>query len=251
MNTILPAGSSGLGTLGLLGQLRLGFTLGLRHYPVLFLIALVVMVPISALSVAGAKSESGLLAFLFGFPVMALINPIGKAASIVAVRDSLNGGRPTFTAAYRPVLAHFGVIVACAAGWLLASMAGVGLLVVPGVIVLIGGQCLMGALVIEGRRPLDAARPSWQLVRPVFFAVLLLFILIEAVGIGADTALQRLVGGLLPETWPGLYAIALLGNVLSAPFLNATLAVLFLDRQAAQLAKDGQVEVSAADHRID
>ncbi len=226
-------GTTALGRLGLGGQLGLGLRLGLRHYPMLLVVALVVDVPLAVAGQVGQRSGSGLLAFALGLPLVALVNPIGKAATVVAVEATLAGRLWSPWAAYRPVLARLGVVFALASLWLVAVLAGAVALLLPAIVLLVGGQCLMGAAVLERRGPAGAVARSWALVRPAFWSVLALFVVLEVAGGVVGTVVEQGLSMVIDPGGPGGWFVAIAARACTSPFVYATLAVLFLDRRAA------------------
>ncbi|HXV93643.1 MAG TPA: hypothetical protein VD813_10125, partial [Pseudonocardia sp.] len=222
-----------LGNLGLRGQLALGLRVGLRHHPALLAVALVVDAPLAILGLAGERSGSAVLAFVLGLPLVALVNPVAKAATVVAV-DRVLAGRPVSPwSAYRPVLARFGTVAALCVLWFAAVALGVAALVVPGIVLLVAGQCLMGAAVLEGHGVRGAAARSRELVMPAFWSVLALFLLLEVAG-GVAGSLVDLAFAPVVETVDGAgWFVAVAGRAAVSPFVYAMPAVLFLDRRAA------------------
>jgi hypothetical protein len=200
-----------------------GWSAALRHFPALVLIALIAEVPLTLLRAASSHADNAVLQFLFGLPAIALITPLAKAAAIVAINRWEHGQKGAVGAAFGALLRKFPLLLCAAALWAVAVFTGVALLVIPGVIVLILGQCLMGSIIIEGRSLTGAIRRSAQLVRPRFFAVLALFVIVQIVAGGVGALLQAGIGLLLTG-----WVLDFVCGALSSPFAFAPLAFLFL-----------------------
>jgi len=204
-----------------------GWTIALRHFPALVVIALIADIPLTFLRRATGTIENGALATLSTFALIALITPLAKAAAIVAI-DGWERGQPrAFATALSALLRRFPFVVAASLLWMISVFVGMALLVIPGIILLVLGQCLMGAVVLEGRSIKDAGRRSIALVRPRFFAVLLLFIIVQIVA-GAIGGILQVILGFVLSGW----VLELIAAALSSPFVFAPLAVLFLRSRA-------------------
>lgn len=204
-----------------------GWTMVVRHFPALVLIALVADLPLTLIRSAADNVDNGVLSFLMGFPAIALITPLAKAAAIVAV-DRWDRGQPgAVAAAFGALLRTFPLLLIASLAWTLAVFAGVALLVIPGVIVLVLGQCLMGAVILERRSLKEAARRTVALVRPRFFAVLALFLMVQAIA-GVGSAILEPLVGLVADGW----VLDLATGALTSPLAFAPLAVQFLRSRA-------------------
>ncbi len=209
--------------------IRNGSRLALRHFPLLVMVAAVVEIPIAALSVLKEHTASG-WAFFLGVPAVALITPIGKVAALVALKQASEGAKPSFRLAYGAVLNRFAIVLVASALWLLGVFAGVAALVIPGIVLLIGGQCLLGAVVVERQGIRAAVERSWKLVRPVWFAVFFLFIVVELAGVFGDALVTAALSPLAPSGVVSELTVAIIARVLSAPLPYSFLAALFLER---------------------
>jgi len=199
----------------------------LRHFPPLVLIALVADLPLAIIRTAAGDLGSGLATAIVVIPSIAVVTPIAKAAAIVAVDRWERGESGALRAAFGALIRRLPLIVLASVLWAVAVFAGVALLVIPGVIALVLGQCLMGAVILERRSLADAVRRSVALVRPRFFAVLALFLVVQVVA-GVAAGLLEAVFGLALS---GL-ALDLVSGCLSSPLAFAPLAVLFLRSRA-------------------
>jgi hypothetical protein len=221
---------SNLAQLGI--WLSQGWGTALRRFPALVLIALVADVPLALIRAAAS--------FLMGFPAIALITPLAKAAAIVAIDRWERGEGGAVAAAFATLLHRFPLLLLASVLWAVAVFAGVALLVIPGIIVLVLGQCLMGAVILEGRSLRQAARRSVELVRPRFFAVLALFAIVQIVA-GAASGLLQAGFGLVLDGW----LLELVASALSSPLAFAPLAVLFLRSRAMQDAQTARARADA------
>jgi hypothetical protein len=226
---------SNLAQLGI--WLSQGWGTALRRFPALVLIALVADVPLALIRAASAGVDNGIASFLMGFPAIALITPLAKAAAIVAIDRWERGEGGAVAAAFATLLHRFPLLLLASVLW---AFAGVALLVIPGIIVLVLGQCLMGAVILEGRSLRQAARRSVELVRPRFFAVLALFAIVQIVA-GAASGLLQAGFGLVLDGW----LLELVASALSSPLAFAPLAVLFLRSRAMQDAQTARARADA------
>jgi hypothetical protein len=187
------------------------------------LIALIAEVPLALLRLASGQTDNAVLQFLFGVPAIALITPLAKAAAIVAIDRWERHQTGALVAAFAALIRKFPLLMLASLLWAVAVFAGVVLLVIPGIIVLVLGQCLMGSIALEGRSLKDAVRRTVALVRPRFFAVLALFVIVQVVASGVNSLLQAALGLAL-----GGWLLELTSGALSSPFAFAPLAILFL-----------------------
>lgn len=208
--------------------LRDGWRIMTRHFPALVLIGLLADVPLTFISRSTGNIDNGFLSTSAGLAAIAIITPLAKAASIVAI-DSWERERPSAVAtAFRALARRLHVLLAASILWATGVFLGMGLLIVPGVIVLVLGQCLMGAIIQENRSILDAARRTVALVKPRFLPVLALFLIVQATA-GITSSVLEAIGGLVLDGW--LLDVAT--RALTSPIAFAPLAVMFLRRSAA------------------
>lgn len=222
-----PSSFAELGT-----WLTQGWTIALRHFPALVVIALIADIPLTLLRRVTGTIENGALATLSTFALIALITPLAKAAAIVAI-DGWERGQPrAFATALSTLVRRFPFVVAASLLWMISVFVGAALLVIPGIIVLVLGQCLMGAVLLEGRSIKDAVRRSIALVRPRFFAVLILFLVVQIVAGAIGGILQAILGFVLSG-----WVLELIAAALSSPFAFAPLAIMFLRSRAIDDAR--------------
>jgi hypothetical protein len=217
----------------MIGWLVDGWRLAIRHFPAMMVIALIADIPLLIAAHAADRVNGGLTRVVLGFPLIATITPIAKAASIWAASRWEQGQPATPVGAWTAVFKRFVVVLAGCLVWTIAVFAGVALLVLPGIVLLIGGQCFMGALMVDRLSLPDAARRSWSLVRPKFFEVFALFLVVQAVAgiVGAimTTILEAAFGS---TGWPAT-AVDLVSRSLTSPLVYGPLAMMFLRRAAA------------------
>lgn len=203
--------------------LRDGWRVVLKHFPALVLIALVADVPLTFITRATERIDNGFLSTLVTMSTIAIITPVAKAAAIVAV-DRWERGEPGAVASSFQALARrLHLLLTASLLWCIGVFIGVGFFVVPGVVVLVLGQCLMGAIILEGCSIKEAARRSWSLVRPRFFLVLALFGIVQVVA-GIASGILETVIGLVIDGAP----LDIITRALTSPIAFAPLAVMFL-----------------------
>ncbi len=203
--------------------LAYGWRAAFRHFPALVLIALIADLPLTFIRIAAGDVTNPVVSTLITLGAIAFVTPFAKAAAIVAI-DRWDRGEPrAVLAGLGALLRRFPLLLAASLLWTISVFAGVALLVVPGIIALVLGQCLMGAITLERRSLGSAIRRSIALVRPRFFAVLALFVVVQLCA-GVVSGILEAVLGLILDGW----ALALLSGCLSSPFAFAPLAAVFL-----------------------
>ncbi len=155
-------------------------------------------------------------------------------------QDEHSSMRTELTLALRRLPALFGMLALA----LLAVAGGMLCLVLPGVY--LGGAFAMAqpALVLEGRRPLDALKFSVQLVRGSWWRTVLIFV-VAMVIVFVFYVLAIVILGILYQftrradvAIVGATAVVLVStlSVFSFPFIGATVLAVFGDLQARQAA---------------
>lgn len=203
--------------------LRDGWKILLKHFPALVLIALVADVPLAFISRAAENIDSGLLSALATYSSIAVITPLAKATAIVAIAKWECGDDRAVVGAFGALLRNFHVLLAASILWCLGVFIGVGLLIVPGIIVLVLGQCLMGAIILEKLTIKEAIQRSRSLLRSRFWNVFALFFMVQAVAGIASGILEAVVGVFI-----GGLPLDIIVRVLTSPLAFAPLAVMFL-----------------------
>ncbi|MFN5839391.1 MAG: hypothetical protein ACK45J_00005, partial [Acidimicrobiaceae bacterium] len=160
--------------------LRDGWKIVVKHFPALVLIALIADVPLAFISSAAENIDSGLLSALAAYSSIAVITPLAKATAIVAIAKWERGDDRAVVGAFSALLRNFHVLLAASILWCIGVFIGVGLLIVPGILVLVLGQCLMGAIILENLSIKEAIQRSRFLLRSRFWNVLALFCMVQA-----------------------------------------------------------------------
>ena len=173
-----------------------GITMSLwvRHFPVFFTLAALVVVPVDLLVDglwAGTLGDSD--ADRTTGPTVAsavadwlLVPALVTAMHVVAVQDAGAGRRPTIRRSLAATARMAGPVLAVVLLYLLGCAIGLALLVVPGLWFAVAGYFGAQAVVVEGHRPIAALRRSIDLVRYQWFRVL-----------GIQLALSILIGFVL------------------------------------------------------
>ena len=203
--------------------LRDGWKVMLRHFPALALIALVADLPLALIGRANEDINAGFLATLVMISTIAVITPLAKATAIVAIHKWELGQTGAVLAAFGALVRNFHALLAASILWLIAVFVGTGLLIFPGIIVLMLGQCLMGAIIIERRSIKDAIRRSRTLVQPRFWSVLALFAIVQAAAGIASGFVEAAAGSVIS----GL-PLDIITRTLTSPIAFAPLAMMFL-----------------------
>lgn len=203
--------------------LRDGWKVMLKHFPALVLIALVADLPLAYISRAAESIDNGLVSTLVTLSTIAMITPLAKATAIVAIDTWERGETGAVLGAFGALIRNLPVLLAASTLWCIGVFIGAGLVIVPGIIVLVLGQCLMGAVILENRSLKDATRRSRALVWPRFWNVLALFLIVQAVAGIASGILEAAAG----TTITGL-PLDIITRALTSPIAFAPLAMMFL-----------------------
>lgn len=201
----------------------------MQHFPALLLIALVSDVPLTFISRGAEDIDNGFVSVLVGLSSIAIITPLAKAIAIVAIAGWESGESDAVRRAFQRFLTRLPIVLAASVIWCIGVFVGVGLLLVPGIVVLILGQCLMGAVIFEGHSLKAAARRSYELVWPPtmkwarFFNVMALFCIVQAAA-GITSGVCEAILGTFLSGWP----LDLSTRTLTSPLAFAPLAVMFL-----------------------
>lgn len=223
------------------------FVVYARNFPVLFLIAAAVVIPVQ-LVVSGigleeltspyrddAKRAELLIPTLVSFLVVA---PLIAATTIHTLKDLAAGQAPHAGRALQAGLDVFAPV------FLAVLLAGIGialglfLLILPGIYVAVRWFFVPQAVVIDGARGGDALRRSWELVQGFWWRTLGVALLanlvavipgimivgpLDALAKSADQQAISLAGSILAET-------------LTAPFVALVSTLLFFDLRARRSA---------------
>ena len=203
--------------------LRDGWKIVVKHFPALVLIALIADVPLAFISRAAENIDSGLLSALVTYSSIAVITPLAKAMAIVAIFKWERGDDGAVVGSFVALLRNFHILLAASSLWCIGVFVGVGLLIVPGILVLVLGQCLMGAIILEKLSIREAIRRSRSLMKSRIWNVLALFFMVQAVA-GITSGILEAVFGVFIGGLP----LDIIVRVITSPLAFAPLAVMFL-----------------------
>ena len=212
------------------------------HLPALLAAGLVIFVPVglldavadsvfedveggSALETAGAAG--GLLATV-GLSLLGEILFAGFVAAVVI--SEREGEHHSMADLVRSL--PFGRLIGADLVYVLLVVAGLLLLVVPGLVALTWFALVAPAVKIEGLGIGAALRRSRALVRPRFWAV---FALVVPLALVSDLMTDAVFSGAISafgDTLPGEWAGSAVSELLTAPFLGLTVVVLFFELRA-------------------
>jgi len=203
--------------------LRDGWKMMFKHFPALVVIALVADLPLTFIGRATENISNGLLSTFVTISSIAVITPIAKAAAIVAIHNWDDGEEGAILTAFQALVRNFHIVLAASILWCVAVFVGVGLLIIPGIVVLMLGQCLMGAIILEKRSIRDSIKRSRSLVKPRFWNVLALFAIVQAVAGIASGIVETSAGSLISGV-----PLDIVTRALTSPIAFAPLAMMFL-----------------------
>ncbi len=182
---------------------------------------------VEALPLSGLGPLEGPLRGVLGLAAVSVITPIGKAATAVLIHRG-DRGLLAALAALGVIANILPLIIVAAALWYLATLVGLALLVVPGVLVFFGSQFAIQALAVERIAIRAAFRRSFALVARGPAAVVVLFVTLE-VGQGVLTGLLEAATG--PVTPPSFISVRdWLISAVMAVIVYVPLAVMFIQR---------------------
>lgn len=193
-----------------------------------FVIALVVFGLLALVQFASDESrEFGVLAILIVATVVGLIWLQGAIA--IAVDDARQTEGPTLSIReiFRRVRPQLWPLVG--AGILIAAgvMAGLVLLVIPGLIILTVSSMVTPAIVLENKSISDAFARSWQLVKGdglnVFAVILITVVLATVVSTVIGSVLQPLPDGVRA------YLVTVVADAITVPFVALAWTVMYFE----------------------
>jgi hypothetical protein len=142
-----------------------------------------------------------------------------------AVANILIGREPDISDSYRNGYKRVWSILLVALLSLLAFLAGLVLLIIPGAIVLTRLCVAVPAVVVEQRKGTDALSRSWNLVKgfgwPVFGALIVTLVIAGII----NTILTRIAG----DSWFALWILSSIGSVVTTPFLSLVVGLIYFD----------------------
>ncbi|MFL6228032.1 MAG: hypothetical protein ACJ741_04575 [Pyrinomonadaceae bacterium] len=155
-----------------------------EHFLPLGQIVLVATLPVVVMQVALASAEvvSPWTAAALGSTASYLVNPLMAGALIHTVLSLLRTGKsPTLAESYRRGLGLWWRLLLCALLSAVIEMAGLLLLVVPGVIASLAFSVALPALAVENLGPVEAIRRSAELTQGSRILILMTFFLLWAI----------------------------------------------------------------------
>lgn len=142
-----------------------------------------------------------------------------------AVASTLVGREPDLSESYRFGYKRLWSILLVGILFALAVLAGLILLVIPGIIIAVRLSVSIPALVVEGRRGTEALGRSWDLVRgfswPVFGVFVVAFLLT-----GLVNSVFTAIGG---DSWFVVGLLAGIGACITTPFTGLVIGLVYFD----------------------
>lgn len=180
----------------------------------------------------GAASTPAMLAVLLVALVSLVLGTVQQGAVTWAAMRALLGGEPTLGRAIRVGVRRLWSVLLVGLLTGLATLVGLVLLVIPGLIVVVRLAVVMPVLIVEGARGRAALRRSWRLVRGRSWpaaGVLLVVVLLSGL-VGAVVSLLVEGVGLPPEV------SAAVASILWTPLYAVLVGALYIDLRARELA---------------
>ncbi len=219
-----------------------------RWAPSLVLLAVIVFVPlglidaiaieanIGSLSVSNGLATAAAAAAVAALTVTGLIGEVFYSGAVAISLTHAEGGRPPGLREISRRL-NYHRLIAVDLLYGVVVVAGLLLLVIPGVAAFVW-LGLAGPIVeLEGRTVWGAFRRSWDLVRGRFWTVLMVLGPIELIGDGLTDFTTGQVHHLLGDSLPAAWAAESLTNVALTPIYAVAAVLLTLDLIAE---KDGK-----------
>ncbi len=176
-----------------------------------------------------------------------IVQPFLVAAVARAAADIYLGEPVTIGGTYRYALSRLPSILWITILTTLATLLGLVLLIIPGIIALVRLAFAPAALVVEGHRGSTALRRSWRLTKGFFWRTLGT-LLLSGVIVAIVSGIISLPGELVvqamgPEAWPISALVTVLATVLLTPFGMLVVVLLYFD---LRIRKEGfDIEVMA------
>jgi hypothetical protein len=215
----------------------------LRHLPVIFVIYGLPIFPfivIEAATAAGRDETTNLIALV----VEMVISMFTIGAVTFAVSDICLGNKPSVKRSYGALFRVFWAYLGTYLLYVAATMIGMMLLVVPGIIALLLLLFCLQVAVIERRGPIESCKRSIRLGKGYYwrnFGVALLAVLLAVVVvfvIGMTFGIIALLADSDPEGFAFSLAVGILG-ALAAPLLQIPAILLYYDMRARKEHFDG------------
>jgi len=215
----------------------------LRHLPVIFVIYGLPIFPFILIEAATAASRDE-TANLVALVIETVISMFTIGAVTFAVSDICLGNKPSIKRSYAALFRVFWAYLATYLLYVAATLIGLVLLVVPGIIVLLLLLFCLQVAVLERRGPIESCKRSirlgkgyyWRNLGVALLAILLAFVVVFAIGMALG--LIAVVADSDPEGFVFSLAVGLLG-ALAAPLLQIPAILLYYDMRARKEHYDG------------
>ncbi len=213
--------------------LRDAWTLYTNYLPRFFLMAASIFAVLALLQFAVDKSgEVGVLVVLIAAEVVGIY--LLQGAIVVAVDDARRD-RPTLT--YREILGRvtprFWTLVGAGLIVVVGVVAGLFLLIIPGLVLLAAWSLVAPAVVLEERGVIESLGRSWRLVKSDLLRVVAVVVITIALAIVFSVVIVSLLQP-LPSPVDS-YVATVIADAISAPFVALAWTVMYFD---LRLAKD-------------
>ncbi len=208
--------------------------------PVLLLLATIVFVPLGLLDALLHEVDTSALNVTGGLRLVALL---GAAAAVTAsslfgevffsgaIATSLTRGEDEAPPSFLEIARHisYGTLIAVDILYVLATVVGMVLLIVPGVLALVYLSLAGAAVELEKLGVWAGFRRSVQLVRGHFWMVAAVVVPTEIVGDAINEALVAGVHHLLGESLLAAWLGEAIGNIVTAPPIAVAFVLLTLE----------------------
>jgi hypothetical protein len=218
-------------------------TLWLRHLPVFFTLALIVVAPLALLiegawagvldGADGSLDGTALLAWVVA--ELLVIPALVTAMHVVAVVELGKGRRPSIVASAVAAFRSAPALVAIVFLYTVATAIGLVLFVLPGILVAVGMYFGAQVRMVEHRGVTDCLRRSVDIVAPHAGRAFAVQLLIAAVVFG----LQELTGLVWAavETGPAAATAYIAGSALIRSYTSLAATLLFFDLRARRASR--------------
>lgn len=214
-----------------------------QNLPVIFVIYGLPLFPLIVIEAAAAASHDE-ATNLAALAVETVISMFTLGAVTFAVSDICLGNRPSIRRSYAALFRVFWPYLLTYLLVVTATLVGLVLLVVPGLIAMMLLLFCLQVAIIERRGPIESCKRSIQLGKGYYwrnFGVLLLAILLAGVAIlaiGMTLGIIAVVADSDPESFIFNLLVGVLGS-LAAPLLQIPAILLYYDMRARKEHFDG------------
>jgi hypothetical protein len=222
--------------------IRGSFEIYLRNFPALFLTFSLPLFPFTVLEVLAEGTASRPL-YWTTFNITLLIEALAFVPMTIVISNICLGNRPSVALAYRHALGNLGPVLITYLLQLLILVAGLLLLVLPGVIFLLWTWFALTVAVLEGVSGIDAFKRSKALGAGFYLrnaGILFLLVVILILAIGITEKLLTLTSTTVLGHPPAL-ALAITNQImvyLFVPIIYVGLVLLYYDMRARKEGYD-------------